>query len=104
MPMKTIFILIDILILAILLGAMILIIYLWKKKDPLNTGSLSVFRNDDIYEKCLEEQKKLAHIEDSVNEETPEDIIPDESDDVSSENIFFADGYGELDVEGKNND
>ena len=74
-----------------------LLIRFWTKKKGMNHSPLSQFRNDDLYEKSLEDKRRLAHIEDRINEnkmfeddtENTEIDIP-----ITEDNISFSDGYG----------
>lgn len=96
--MTWLYVLIDILILVLLIFLVFVVIYFWNKKKGLSIGSLSEFRNNTIYEKSYEEQKKKAHIEEIVDEE-PEYI--DDLDDTESESIaeiYFSEGYGDAEV------
>ena len=68
--MTWLYILIDILILMFALALILVVLYFWNKKKELSIGSLSEFRNSTIYEKSYEDQKKKAHIEEIVEDET----------------------------------
>ena len=96
--MTWLYILIDILILIFVLALILVVLYLWNKKKELNIGSLSEFRNNTIYEKSYEDQKKKAHIEEIVEEETS--FIDDEveNDEEPVAGIYFSEGYGEEEV------
>lgn len=60
----------------------------------MTIGSLDEFRNDSIYEKSIEDQKRLAHIEEITEEKNYIDDIDDiEAEPVDS--IIFSSGYGE---------
>ena len=96
--MTWLYVLIDILILVLLIFLVFVVIYFCNKKKGLSIGSLSEFRNNTIYEKSYEEQKKKAHIEEIVDEE-PEYI--DDLDDTESKSIaeiYFSEGYGDAEV------
>ena len=71
--MTWLYILIDVLILIFVLALILVVLYFWNKKKELNIGSLSEFRNNTIYEKSYEDQKKKAHIEEIIEEETAEE-------------------------------
>lgn len=96
--MTWLYILIDILILIFVLALILVVLYFWNKKKELNIGSLSEFRNSTIYEKSYEDQKKKAHIEEIVEEETS--FIDDEveNDEEPIDGIYFSEGYGEEEV------
>ena len=92
-----IYILMDVLLLALLLLLCLGAAYLWTKKKALHKGPLSQFRNDDIYEKSLQDSKRLAHIEDGICDIDNDDVdtLPDETDkDISFSDIEFCGGYG----------
>ena len=93
--MTWLYILLDVVII-ILLGILCWFVFrLCTKKNGLNIGSLSQFRNDDLYAQSLEDQKRLAHIEDTLTE--PEEEIPDEVEpgtEISDADITFSSGYG----------
>lgn len=96
--MTWLYILIDVLILVLLLSLVLVLIYFWNKKKGLSIGSLSEFRNNTIYEKSYEEQKKKAHIEEIIDEEYE---FIDDLDDTETEpidGVYFSDGYGEEEV------
>lgn len=86
------FIIIDILILTAILFFIFLVLHLWNKRKDMNIGSLSEFRNDTIYEKSYEEQRRKAHIEEIIDEEKYLDDDPVEDNPMG--NVFFSDGYG----------
>ncbi len=93
--MVWLYILIDVLIVAGVAALVIFLIHLWNKHRHLSRNSISEFRNSDIYEKSVQEQKRLAHIEDSLDdvefidlEDTNEDALIDDKD------ITFSSGYG----------
>lgn len=93
--MTWLYILIDILIVLIILLTVILILLLINRKKGMAIGSLDEFRNDSIYEKSIEDQKRLVHIEEITEEKNYIDDIDDiETEPVDS--IFFSSGYGEL--------
>lgn len=96
--MTWLYILIDILILIFVLALILVVLYFWNKKKELSIGSLSEFRNSTIYEKSYEDQKKKAHIEEIVEDETS--FIDDEveNDEEPIAGIYFSDGYGEEEV------
>lgn len=96
--MTWLYILIDILILMFVLALILVVFYFWNKKKELNIGSLSEFRNNTIYEKSYEDQKKKAHIEEIIEEDSMylDDI--DENDEEPIEGIYFSEGYGEEEV------
>lgn len=89
------YILIDFFILLIVVALILVLLYFWNKKDGLNVGSLSEFRNSTIYEKSFEERKKKAHIEEIVEDETTfiDDI--EDTEDEGFNGVYFSDGYGE---------
>ena len=92
--MTWLYILIDILIVLIIL-LVILILLLINRKKGMAIGSLDEFRNDSIYEKSIEDQKRLAHIEEITEEKNYIDDIDDiEIEPVDS--IIFSSGYGEM--------
>ena len=93
--MTGLYILIDIMILLFAFALIIAVIYFWNKKQGLNIGSLSEFRNSSIYEKGYEEQKKKAHIEEIAEAEPAfiDDI--EETDEETAVGVYFSDGYGE---------
>lgn len=101
--MTWLYILIDILILMFALALILVVLYFWNKKKELSIGSLSEFRNSTIYEKSYEDQKKKAHIEEIVEDETS--FIDDEveNDEEPIAGIYFSDGYGEEEVVGNEN-
>ena len=96
--MTWLYILIDVLILIFVLALILVVLYFWNKKKELNIGSLSEFRNNTIYEKSYEDQKKKAHIEEIIEEDSMylDDI--DENDEEPIEGIYFSEGYGEEEV------
>lgn len=93
--MTWLYILIDFFILLIVVALILVLLYFWNKKDGLNVGSLSEFRNSTIYEKSFEERKKKAHIEEIVEDETTfiDDI--EDTEDEGFNGVYFSDGYGE---------
>lgn len=93
--MTWLYILIDFFILLIVVALILVLLYFWNKKDGLNVGSLSEFRNSTIYEKSFEERKKKAHIEEIVEDETTfiDDI--EDTEDEGFKGVYFSDGYGE---------
>ena len=93
--MVWLYILIDVLILAGVIALIVFLIHLWNKHRPLFRNSISEFRNSDIYEKSVQEQKRLAHIEDSL--EDVEFIDLDDSNDdvlIEDKDMTFSSGYG----------
>lgn len=100
--MTWLFILLDVLILLALVVLCGLTVYFWNKKGSLRRDSLESFRNEEIYEKSKAEQKRMAHIEDIIDEEEEFIEPPVETEAVVEEEIVFAAGYGgmtELGVE-----
>lgn len=100
--MTWLYVLMDIIILLVLIFLCVLVIVLWNKKGKLSSGSLEHFRNDELYEKSKEEQKKYKHIDEISDED--EIVLPDtaEPDPIEDDNITFSAGYGgmtELEVE-----
>lgn len=93
--MTWLFILMDVLILLTLLALCIITVYFWNKKSGLGHSSLDEFRNEEIYEKSQEEQKRMAHIEDTIVEEE-EFVEPPEPEAVDEEQIVFSGGYGAI--------
>ena len=93
--MTWLYILIDFFILLIVVALILVLLYFWNKKDGLNVGSLSEFRNSTIYEKSFEDRKKKAHIEEIVEDETTfiDDI--EDTEDEGFNGVYFSDGYGE---------
>lgn len=96
--MTWLYILIDILILLLVVTLILVVIYFWNKKKGLAIGSLSEFRNNTIYEKSYEEQKKKAHIEELAEDDSTFIDDVDETDDDPIAGIYFSDGYGEEEV------
>ena len=96
--MTWLYILIDILILMFVLALILVVFYFWNKKKELNIGSLSEFRNNTIYEKSYEDQKKKAHIEEIIEEDSMYLDDVDENDEEPIEGIYFSEGYGEEEV------
>ncbi len=97
--MAWLFIFMDVVILAAIVFLGGLAVYFWTRNKPLSRSSLTEFRNDDIYEKSIQDKKRLAHIEDSV--ERPElnefDGLIDSADlSISDDNITFSSGYGRM--------
>lgn len=95
--MVGIYILLDIVLICTIVFVGYLLIRLWTKKRGLHVSPLSQFRNDDLYEKSLQDKKKLAHIEDTVKEDELIDAAPieDHFDEVIQDSdISFSDGYG----------
>lgn len=95
--MTWLFILLDILILAGIIVLCIFVVRLWNRNRPLSKSSLSEFRNDDIYEKSVQDKKRLAHIEDSLEDvqfvDTEESMDAEELM-IEEDNITFSAGYG----------
>ena len=91
--MTWLFILIDVLIFLALLALCIITVYFWNKKSGLGHSSLEKFRNEEIYEKSQEEQKRMAHIEDTIVEE--EEFV----DDLFFENTNTESDNGGFDFE-----
>ena len=92
------YILIDVLILIFVLALILVVLFFWNKKKELNIGSLSEFRNNTIYEKSYEDQKKKAHIEEIIEEDSMYLDDVDENDEEPIEGIYFSEGYGEEEV------
>lgn len=93
--MTWLYILMDAVIILLLGVLCYFVIRLWTKKDGFNVNSLSQFRNDDLYARSIEDQKRLAHIEDTLTE--PEEEIPEETEsgaEISDTDITFSSGYG----------
>ncbi len=103
--MTWLFVLMDILILVALVILCVVVYVLWNKRKKLNKISLSEFRNEEIYEKSAEEQKKFAHIEDTLNEDEPDEILTENNaEEVSDNEISFTAGYGEVTEVGVNDE
>jgi len=96
--MTWLYILIDVLILIFVLALILVVLYFWNKKKELNIGSLSEFRNNTIYEKSYEDQKKKAHIEEIIEDDLMYIDDVDENEEESIEGIYFSEGYGEEEV------
>lgn len=96
--MTWLYILIDVLILIFVLALILVVLYFWNKKKELNIGSLSEFRNNTIYEKSYEDQKKKAHIEEIIEEDSMYLDDVEENDEEPIEGIYFSEGYGEEEV------
>ena len=105
--MTWLYILIDVLILIFVLALILVVLYFWNKKKELNIGSLSEFRNNTIYEKSYEDQKKKAHIEEIIEDDLMyiddvDDVLfsafIDENEEEPIEGIYFSEGYGEEEV------
>jgi len=96
--MTWLYILIDVLILIFVLALILVVLYFWNKKRELNIGSLSEFRNNTIYEKSYEDQKKKAHIEEIIEDDLMYIDDVDENEEESIEGIYFSEGYGEEEV------
>lgn len=96
--MTWLYVLIDVFILLFVVALILVVLYFWNKKKGLTIGSLSEFRNNTIYEKSYEEQKKKAHIEEIVEEEPTFLDDAEEPDDEAFAGIYFSDGYGEEEV------
>ncbi len=95
--MVGIYILLDIVLICAIALLGYLLVRLWTKRRGLHVSPLSQFRNDDLYEKSMQDKKKLAHIEDAVKEDEFIDASPveDHFDDVIQDSdISFSDGYG----------
>lgn len=94
--MTWIYILLDLFLFSLIIFLILLLICVWTKKRSMNHSPLSQFRNDDLYEKSREEKRRLAHIEDKINEEDYVDTFVDDEIDVpiSDDDISFSDGYG----------
>lgn len=100
--MTWLYVLMDIIILLVLISLCVLVIILWNKKGRLRSGSLEHFRNDELYERSKEEQKKYKHIDEVSAED--EIILPDTETPapIEDDSITFSAGYGgmtELEVE-----
>ena len=96
--MTWLYILIDVLILIFVLALILVVLFFWNKKKELNIGSLSELRNNTIYEKSYEDQKKKAHIEEIIEEDSMYLDDVDENDEEPIEGIYFSEGYGEEEV------
>lgn len=96
--MTWLYILIDVLILIFVLALILVVLYFWNKKKELNIGSLSEFRNNTIYEKSYEDQKKKAHIEEIIEDDLMYIDDVDENGEEPIEGIYFSEGYGEEEV------
>ena len=96
--MTWLYILIDVLILIFVLALILVVLYFWNKKKELNIGSLSEFRNNTIYEKSYEDQKKKAHIEEIIEDDLMYIDDVDENEEEPIEGIYFSEGYGEVEV------
>ena len=96
--MTWLYILIDVLILIFVLALILVVLFFWNKKKELNIGSLSEFRNNTIYEKSYEDQKKKAHIEEIIEDDSMYLDDVDENDEEPIEGIYFSEGYGEEEV------
>lgn len=96
--MTWLYILIDVLILIFVLALILVVLFFWNKKKELNIGSLSEFRNNTIYEKSYEDQKKKAHIEEIIEDDLMYIDDVDENDEEPIEGIYFSEGYGEEEV------
>ena len=101
--MTWLYILIDVLILIFVLALILVVLFFWNKKKELNIGSLSEFRNNTIYEKSYEDQKKKAHIEEIIEDDLMYIDDVDENDEEPIEGIYFSEGYGEEEVVGNEN-
>ena len=91
-----IYITLDIFLFALMSFLVFLLFRFWTKKKRMNHSPLSQFRNDDLYEKSLEDKRRLAHIEDQIAEEDYIDVVVDDEIDtpISDDDISFSDGYG----------
>ena len=96
--MTWLYILIDVLILIFALALILVVLYFWNKKKELNIGSLSEFRNNTIYEKSYEDQKKKAHIEEIIEDDLMYIDDVEENEEEPIEGIYFSEGYGEEEV------
>ena len=96
--MTWLYILIDVLILIFVLALILVVLYFWNKKKELNIGSLSEFRNNTIYEKSYEDQKKKAHIEEIIEDDLMYIDDVDENEEEPIGGIYFSEGYGEEEV------
>lgn len=95
--MVWVYILLDFVLICVLALLGYLLVRLWTKRRGLHVSPLSQFRNDDLYEKSMQDKKKLAHIEDAVKEDEMIDAAPieDRFDEVIQDSdISFSDGYG----------
>lgn len=93
--MVWLYILMDALILAGVAALIVFLIHLWNKHRPLFRNSISEFRNSDIYEKSVQEQKRLAHIEDSLEDVEFIDLDDTNNDAlIDDQDITFSSGYG----------
>ena len=100
--MVWVYIALDILILCVLITLAAVVVWLWNHRTKIHKSSLSQFRNDDLYEKSVQEQQRLAHIEDIVSDFEDNDIttIVDETDrNIRYGDVEFSDGYGARDRE-----
>lgn len=95
--MTWIYITLDVFLFALMGFLIFLLIRFWTKKKRMNHSPLSQFRNDDLYEKSLEDKRRLAHIEDRMNEDEMYEETPDNAEidiPITEDNISFSDGYG----------
>ncbi len=95
--MTWVYIALDILLFVLMGFLLFLLIRFWTKKKGMHHSPLSQFRNDDLYEKSLEDKRRLAHIENKVNEENMFDEAQDSAEvdvPITDDNISFSDGYG----------
>lgn len=93
--MTWLFILLDVLILLSVIALGIVIVVLWNKKSSLHRSSLADFRNDEIYEKSKRDKKKLAHIDEEIEQEEIVEILDDSvNEPIDDGDISFSNGYG----------
>lgn len=100
--MVWVYIALDILILMAIIALGAVFVWLWNRRSEIHKSALSQFRNDDLYKKSLQDQQKLAHIEDVVSDFDDDDIITDmdETDrDIRYGDVEFSDGYGVKETE-----
>ncbi len=104
--MTWLYILIDALTLLALVVLCVLIYLLWNKKKKLNKVSLEHFRNEDLYEKSENDRKKMAHIEETLESDEPEEVLEEIIEtDISEGEISFTGGYGGMvELEADNGD
>lgn len=95
--MVWVYIFMDVVLLCVIALLIYFLIRLWTKRKGLHVSPLSQFRNDDLYEKSMQDKKKLAHIEETVKENEPIDTDPLDGcldNVIRDSDISFSDGYG----------
>lgn len=95
--MVWVYIFMDVILLCIIVLLVYFLIRLWTARKGLHVSPLSQFRNDDLYEKSMQDKKKLAHIEDAVKEDELIDAVPIGDcfdNEIQDSDISFSDGYG----------